>query len=346
LKDRQKRWGVAQRIGTASNYLDIGTDGALTDAGTQTHSLEALTVATLTPTNTTATIAHVTSLAVGTAASSSGTAQIGGTSNYLSVSAAGALSDTGTQSHDLNVISLTNSTVTVEHVTSLAVGTAASVSGTAQIGGASHYLSVGTDGALTDTGTQAHSLEAVTISTLTNSTLGSVKTRYLHLRPGDFTTNSGASATIATQTLFADSASTQVVRFTVTDPSAADVTVQALMRMPDDLASASALTATLWTSHSTTGGSATAWLLSASAYDNLESTAGTVVTLATADASALSGSAPNVPHEITGTFSASGVAAGDLLRLQLALYCTSGSNRRLESDVYGVTIGYKSLTMY
>jgi hypothetical protein len=216
----------------------------------------------------------------------------------------------------------------------------------AQFGGASNYVNIGTDGALTDAGTQTHSLNAVTVQALT---LGTAVTRYLHFSPWDFASNSGASAVTSTIQApgIGNSASVQVIRFAVTDPSAADVSVQTLIRMPDDVQAAGTMTAKLYTSHTTTGGSAVTWLLSASAYGDLEATAGTVVTATKTDASSSSGSVANVPHAVDmGSFSASGVAAGDLLLLQLILYCTGGSSRRLESDVYGVDIGYKSVTGY
>jgi hypothetical protein len=213
-----------------------------------------------------------------------------------------------------------------------------------RVGSNSHYTDIGTDGALTDVGTQTHNLNAVTIATLTATNVATT-TRYLDLPVARWDTNSGASCSIDTVALLS-SASTVIMRFSTAAsvPGAADLSAALFFRAPTDMLAANAASIALLTSHTTTGGSNAVWKVSASAYGDLEATAGTTCTASVIDT--LSGSVANSPHLVNlGAFSASGIAADDLVLLKLDFLATSASHFRLESDVFNVRFAYKANTL-
>lgn len=315
------------RIGGASHYTDIGTDGALTDVGTQSHNLNDVTIATLT-----ATTVNPTNLTA-TAGSFGSVPRVGGATHYMSIGTTGALSDAGTNLHDLNTVSIHALTASTANVNS-----AASFARVPRIGTTSNYATFGTDGAITDTGTQSHDLNAVSITTLTNSAV-SQKTRYMDLPATGFSVPASGSVTLANVAVAAGSY--KALKFVSNAVTGTDIKTWVSFRAPADIQAACAMSVKVYSWATSANGSRPAWKVSASYYATGETKAGTTASAAAKDST--SASATNVPTIFTlGNLTAP--TANDLCFLEFSLFQSSGSSTSKNRNVERLRIDYKSVT--
>ena len=327
------------RFGGASHYLDIDTTGCITDTGTQTTAhnfndvditnadITTLTVGTLDGcTAATVTTLTVTSAIDQVAAITKG----GGASNYMSVGTDGAITDTGTQTHDLADVNIGTLTVTT------AID---AVAGITKGGGSSNYMTVGADGAITDTGTQAHSLNDVTITTLTSTTLGAAKTRSLWFRPYDFKTSGSVSLSTMDTTWFG------LVYTTTCPASATDSYLYSTFVVPEDVSTATAMNLYVYSMHTTTAASITHYIASASYLASGEITAPTGASSSCNYQHTSAGSA-NVIQKVDVGDLGVGFTAGDLVKMRVGYYSSGGSNTSVNDTIIMARVDYASLKAY
>lgn len=258
-----------------------------------------------------------------------GGARIGGGTNYLDISNAGALTDEGTQSHSLNDVT----------IATLATTTVSRVAAITKAGGTSNYLAISTAGALSDEGTQSHSLNDVTITTLTNSTLGAAKTRSILFHPYMLKASGSAALSTGDTSWFAN------VLTTSCPASTTNSYLYGQCVLPDDISTATAMAISAYTMKTTTGASVTSYTASASYL-------GTGEVVAPAGASATcavlwtNASVANTIQTVAiGNF-ATGFSAGDLVKFKLGWDTSSGSQTATNDTVWMVRLDYSSLKAY
>lgn len=364
------------RIGSSGSYTAIGVDGAITDAGTQTHNLNHIDITQADITTATITSASITSFLL------AASANVGGAVNYLSVSAAGALGDEGTQTHSLNDLDVTTFTVTTidsassitkigssgsytaigvdgaitdagtqTHnlndldVTTLTVTTLDSVGAVTKAGGSSDYVTIGADGALTDTGTQAHSLNDMTITTLTATTLTAANLGNIKTRQIHLPVKTWQVAGSVTLSTF-NSVYPALVLSTACPASESDALVYNTVVLPDDCSTASAINFYIRESHSTAGASNIAFTLAASYLGNGEATAPTGASSTVTLLDTAASTAANAPREISIGTLGTGFAAGDLVLMNFGWLTSTASNIAVNSTLTDLWLEYRATVLY
>lgn len=211
--------------------------------------------------------------------------------------------------------------------------------GGARVGGASNYVQIGTDGAITDAGTQSHDLNALTVTTLTNSTLGSSKTRSIFFQPSDFlTTGSVAAGSIGTYW--------RALQFATACPaSETDSHFATTFVVPDDVYTSTAMNLYLYRVSNLASASIVHYIYTASYVGSGELAAPTGAST-TGNTQHTTAASANVVEKVDIGDLGTGFAAGDLVYLDIRYYTSGGSQTALSDAIVGARVDYYSRTAY
>lgn len=193
----------------------------------------------------------------------------------------------------------------------------------ARFGTASNYADISTSGAVTYAGTAK-------------------KTRSIDISPND----THVSGSVTKAAIVVSSASFPGALFLTACPaSATNPHMAGTFRVPADVDTSVGIAAYAYTSHNTAGASNAAWLMSACYLGTGEAAAPTGASSALTKIDAGVATANAINRVSLGTLG-TGFAANDIVKFDLALYCSSGSNAAVNQDVWALEFVYTSAVAY